>query len=416
MHKEFYKILEVCLQMLLRNILASLLLTFLFFIQSSALADSSTNETRGVYLGMTTVLSGNSSKIGRDVFWGVRAALEAANRQGGVVGNNIYLFTRDDIYNPRIAVSNLMEFSETSSILAVLGTAGLQNAFALSPVSNRQRVLFYSPFAGSDYISNSSPQRYSIAYRPSVTDEAALIAKWLVRNQKISPEKIAVVGQRDGFGDIAYSGIVEALRLLGLRSEFQITHARFERNSLAVENALADILTIKERPEAVVIAGVYGSVAKFIKLSRKYNYNPKFITFSSVGTRGLIEELGSEANNIIITQVVPHYESSLPMASDFRRDLKLLNANVSESYAAFESYISTRILLKALKNVESAPTRETLIDSFEQLGEFDIGLGGSVNFSPYQHRASRRVWITELKNGRISAIASSSSPSLIGVQ
>ena len=42
---------------------------------------------------------------------------------------------------------------------------------------------------------------------------------------------------------------------------------------------------------------------------------------------------------------------------------------------------------------------EAIADALEQLGNFDIGLGASLNLSTQNHQACQRIWPTLLHNG-----------------
>jgi branched-chain amino acid transport system substrate-binding protein len=57
-------------------------------------------------------------------------------------------------------------------------------------------------------------------------------------------------------------------------------------------------------------------------------------------------------------------------------------------------------LTLALAKIQGSPTRETIIDALEGLGEFDIGLGEPLHLSRTEHQASHRVWPTLLKEDR----------------
>ena len=59
------------------------------------------------------------------------------------------------------------------------------------------------------------------------------------------------------------------------------------------------------------------------------------------------------------------------------------------------------MLCRALKTIHDAPTKETIIDALEGLGEFDIGLGELLHLGPGDHQACHRVWPTVLRSGKV---------------
>jgi hypothetical protein len=217
----------------------------------------------------------------------------------------------------------------------------------------------------------------------------------------LKPEEIAFFTQRDSFGDAGFTLGFAALRRHGFSDPRAILHAGYERNTLAVEGAVADLLMAKTPPRAVVMIGAYAPCAKFIRLCRDSDLNPLFLNVSFVGSRWLATVLGSTNAQILVTQVVPDpLDDSVPIAGEYRADLKAMNSSASASFGDFEGYIAARVMTLALEKIQGAPTRETIVDALESLGEFDIGLGDSMHLSPTDHQASHRVWPTVLVGDR----------------
>jgi ABC-type branched-subunit amino acid transport system substrate-binding protein len=217
----------------------------------------------------------------------------------------------------------------------------------------------------------------------------------------MKPNEIAFFTQRDAYGDSGFVGGIAALKKNGLKDETQITHGRYERNSLAVENGLADILLANPDPKAVIIVGTYSPAAKFITLAREYGLKSLFLNVSFVGAAPLAKALGPEEDGVIVTQVVPPLESSLPVVKDFHRAMRLFNASVPSTSGALEGYIATRILVVALTKIEGDISRESIINALEGLGKFELGPGITLKLSPKEHQASHQIWPTIIRKGEI---------------
>ena len=187
----------------------------------------------------------------------------------------------------------------------------------------------------------------------------------------------------------------------GLKDETKITHGRYERNSLAIENGLADILLAEPEPKAVIMVGTYAPSAKFIRLARKYGLESLFLNVSFVGAAPLAKALGPDEDGVIVTQVVPHLDASLPIIEDYHRSLHLFDPSIAPTFGSLEGYISTRILLLALKNIKGSITRESIMDGLENLGRFDLGFSTPLYLSSTDHQASHQVWPTIIHNGEV---------------
>lgn len=86
--------------------------------------------------------------------------------------------------------------------------------------------------------------------------------------------EIAFFTQRDNSG---FAMGVAALKRPGLNDPGAILYTCLRTNTLAVEDAVADLLTAEKPPPAVMVYGAYAACAKFIKLCRDADLNPLFL-------------------------------------------------------------------------------------------------------------------------------------------
>jgi branched-chain amino acid transport system substrate-binding protein len=352
-------------------------------------------------LGMSTVLSGPVSHLGINMRNGVMAALKEINIQGGIQGRSLCLVVLDDGYEPERTVPNMHRLIEQDNVLAVIGNVGTPPAIASVPIINRSHVPFFGALTGAGILRRIPPDHYVVNYRASYAEETAAMVQALITYGYLKPNEIAFFTQRDAYGDSGFVGGIAALKKNGLKDETKITHGRYERNSLAVENSLADILLADPQPRAVIMVGTYAPSAKFIRLARNYGLKSLFLNVSFVGAAPLAKALGDEEDGVIVTQVVPPLESSLPIVQDFHKALHRFNPAIAPTYGSLEGYISTRILLQALKTIKGEITRETIINALENLGEFDMGFGTPLTITESEHQASHQVWPTIIRRGEV---------------
>lgn len=351
--------------------------------------------------GMSTVLSGPAAHLGKNMHNGVLAAFKEINLQGGINGRSLCLVVMDDAYDPEKTVANMHMLIEQENVLAIIGNVGTPTAIAAVPIANRSHIPFYGAFTGAGILRRIPPDRYVINYRASYAEETAAMVQALVTYGQLKPDEIAFFTQRDAYGDSGFVGGIAALKRNGLKDETQITHARYERNTLAVENGLADILLANPEPKAVIIVGTYAPAAKFIRLARSYDLHSLFLNVSFVGAAPLAQALGNEENGVIITQVVPHLESKLPIVQNFHKALHRLNPALTSTYGALEGYIATHIFLQALKTVKGDITRESITEALEAMGEFDLGFAAPLKLTPKEHQASHQIWPTIIRQGEV---------------
>src|SRR5204863_9926895 len=109
---------------------------------------------------------------------------------------------------------------------------------------------------------------------------------------------------------------------------------RYERNTPAVGSALADLLLHRPARTAVILRGAYALCAACIRQAKQNDFNALFLNVSFVGPSSLAKALGSDGEGVIVTQVVPPVESSLPAVNDFRAAMR---ARGPEGDASFGS-------------------------------------------------------------------------------
>jgi ABC-type branched-subunit amino acid transport system substrate-binding protein len=242
-----------------------------------------------------------------------------------------------------------------------------------------------------------------INYRASYAEETAAMVDALV-SHGVKPSEIGFFTQRDAYGDAGFAGGMQALKKYGVADAAPVAHGRYERNTDAVEGALADIVTHEPAPRAVIMVGAYAPCAKFIRLAKQNSFNPLFLNVSFVGSSSLAKALASDGDGVIVTQVVPHFDADLPLVKQYRAALAKFSPEAEPNFGSLEGYAATQILIRALRTIEGPVTRESIVDALEALGEFDGGLGVSLRLTADEHQASHRVWPTVLQGGTAVAI------------
>lgn len=373
----------------------NLLYLFIILIISS----HSRADDEYISVGMTSALTGPLSFIGQNMRDGIDAYFQRINDSGGVNGKQIKLIVQDDKYEPHLAARNMRHLIDVENVIAMIGNVGTPTAVVTVPIANEKKTLLFGAFTGADLLRKFPPDRYVINYRASYREEAATMVDCILA-LGIKPEEIAFFTQRDGYGDAGYDGAESALKSRGFTSVSSLVHGRYTRNTLNVEGALARLINAPTKPKAVIMAGGYKPSAKFIKLARRQFPELLFFNLSFVGSYALLNVLGDDAENVIVTQVVPDFTSDLEIAREYMTDMNKYKSNVFPGFVSFEGYIVGKIFIEALKKVEGKLSKEKLIDAFYKLNNFDIGLDEKISYSSIKNQAIHRVWPMIVKQGR----------------
>jgi len=378
--------------------------TWLFFAYSLWVLfipmHAAAGENEELRIGMTTALSGPARDLGLGMKRGIEAYFHQVNQRGGVGGRRLRLIALDDGYQPTSAAVNMRWLIEEYQVLAVVGNVGTPTAMVTVPIANREKVLLFGAFTGANVLRKTPPERrYVINFRASYEEEtAAMIDTILERG--IKPEEIAFFTQNDAYGDAGDAGAVKALKARGYNRTETFVHGRYTRKTLNIENGLLPIFDTPIRPKAVIMVG-----AKFIQLAQTILPNTLFLNVSFVGSIPLAKALGKKGERVIVTQVVPHFESDLPGVSGYRAALNAFDPESAPDFVSLEGYLAAKIFVEGLNRAPQKIDRESLINAFESIEDLDIGIGVPIGYSRRDHQALHRIWGTQIQNGKFVPLA-----------
>jgi branched-chain amino acid transport system substrate-binding protein len=224
--------------------------------------------------------------------------------------------------------------------------------------------------------------------------------RYLVKVRRLKPEQIAVFAQRDSYGDAGFAGVAKAIRSLRGGDEDTILRLNYTRNTVDVDEAVAQLQKSRIPIKAVIMVPTYRAAAKFIEKTRDLYPGMIYTSVSFVGSTALAGELmllGSKyANGVIVTQVVPALDGHSSLVLDYKSTLAKYFPGEAPDYVSLEGYVAANVLIAALKLNGPQLDTEKLVETLENLHNFDVGLGTFVNFSRSEHQSIHKVWGSQL--------------------
>jgi len=381
-----------------RKPLISTLVIVVALVSAGLLVWTLMGEKEPLVFGMSADFSGFNSELGREMQLGIEAAFNEVNLTGGLEGRLLELVALDDGYEPVPARNNMLELIQDRGVFAIIGNVGTPTAQAAVPVALEQKILFFSPFTGAAILRRDPPDRYVFNYRASYAEETAAIVRYFVEDREIDPATIAVFSQDDGYGDDGFQGVRHALHDYDVREE-QILHVRYARNTFDLDQAVRQIIEAGDGVKAVVMIASYAQAAGLVRDVRAERPEMLFSGVSFMGARALAEEFAKTepamADGVIVTQVVPFFESGATGVLRYREALSAYAPNQQPSFVSLEGYIAAMILIEGLRRADALET-ESVIDALESIEGLDLGTGSAFSFGPSRHQASNKVWAVVL--------------------
>ena len=302
-------------------------------------------------------------------------------------GRRLELVTRDDTYEPELAIANTMELIETENIFALIGAVGTPTSRSAVPVAEAAGVPYIAPFTGAAFLRDRK-LRSVINLRSSYNQETEEMVERLTEDLGI--ERIAVMYQDDSFGRAGFNGASAALYRRYLEP---VAVGLYQRNTTAVKTGLLDVR--KGQPEAVIVIGAYKPVAAVIAWAREIGMNPVFMTVSFVGSNALAEELGTGGKGVIVTQVVPFpTDTSDPVVAAYQEALAEYDPDLQPGFVSLEGYMAGRLAIAGLERCGENVTRACFLSVLRNAQPIDMN-GVELRFSQEEgNQWSDEVYLT----------------------
>jgi ABC-type branched-subunit amino acid transport system substrate-binding protein len=354
-----------------------------------------------IRFGISAPFSGPARELGQNMKLGIEAAFNVANASGGVHGRQLRLIAADDGYEPTRTAETMKRLYERDQVFGLVGNVGTPTAAVALPYALEHKMLFFGAFTGAGLLRSDPPDRYVFNYRASYAEETEAIVHYLVKVRRLKPEEIAVFAQQDSYGDAGYAGVAKAIRSLPGGDESTILRLNYTRNTVDVDEAVAQLRKKRRIPiKAVIMVPTYRAAAKFIEKTRDLYPDMIYTSVSFVGSTALAGELmllGKRyATGVIVTQVVPAVDGHSSLVLDYKSALAKYFPGEAPDYVSLEGYVTANVLIEALKRSGRQLDTERLVETLENLRDFDIGLGTPVTFGRSEHQGVHKVWGSQL--------------------
>jgi branched-chain amino acid transport system substrate-binding protein len=360
---------------------------------------------RLIRIGGVMDLEGRSRGLGL----GMKAGIEAAIRDQRVKGRRIVFVTQNDSYTPSktIEATNALI---AQRVFVMIGNVGTPTAKVSLPILAEQKVPAVGFFTGAGLLRGTATG--IVNYRASYVQETAAVIRTAIA-AGVKPAQICAYVQNDAYGMSGVAGIQSALKevpgtdfmtktLAVILRQSGENPARnnlgpvgvYQRNTFTSRSGYLSLKNWEELSKVpckvVVTVGTYNAISKFAAYSR-YKGEDWIISAVSFTGAGNFHKALADANisdRVIMTQVVPSLDSTLPIVAEARQRL-----GEQFGWVSLEGYIVGKLWLRTIQNVQCSITRQKFLNAV--LGrKFDLG-GLKLDFSN-DNQGSDLVILTNL--------------------
>ena len=336
-----------------------------------------------IIFGSSMPLSGGVSMLGRDLTYGVNLVFNKLNRSGGIGGTQVKLASQNDWYDPEITVQvvNLLQ-AQTSVFLGILGAESLLSI--MPQIKSKQMAMFF-PAVGNKIFREKVPD-YMLHYRASMKRELEVLLTYVLKAMR--RRKIAVFYEANRWGEGA---VREVESILAKHNLTVYSSASYPSNTVNVLPAARSIA--KTLPDAIICIAQARPAYNFIQQAVNEGlYNAAFLGLGELAPiQPIIKK--SRGVNLVLSSVVPDpWRSELPIAKQFRRDMKKHLPNRKISQFLFEGYLTGSVMVNILKQTKPPITLGRVLEQFAALKKVNFG-GISLAFKASDRSLCKDVWI-----------------------
>lgn len=326
---------------------------------------------------------------------GARLFLDAFNARGGLQGRSVQLQTLDDGQDPKrskeLFDGLVAGTSGTSGTAGTAGTAGTPLLALLLPRTTpsmeamlpgvvQHGVPVVGPQTGGSFV-NQPPKREIFTLRASYQKEAEAAIRL---QHSIGVRRFALLLADDVFGRDTLLGIERTMQELQLKP---VATAKIDNRKPDVTDAVRSVL--QANPQVVLLIVSSKAASDFVKGYRVSGSNATFISLSNTSNNDYVQALGDQARGAIVMQVLPSpFSATTALARDYAG--AAAKAKHALSYAGLYGFASAKLLTLGLAKAGREPTRASLVQALESLGEVDLG-GFRLRYGPGERVGSSYV-------------------------
>lgn len=310
----------------------------------------------------------------------------AVNQFNSEIDNKtqIRLYIENDDYIPNLARNNVTKFVNDKIKYLILPVGSPTILSYIDSLDKSDFAILY-PLTGSLPIRNKKYTNLAL-FRASLDDEAKVLIRTVYRD--FGAKKFALFYQDDGVGTHGpFEAALKELEAVGITNTAIITYTRGSTN---FENQVKELF--EAQPDALGFFSNAQSSREFIRQAGILKLaNMKLFGVSFIGEAPLKRFIKRLGIDILFGAVVPNpYKSQLPIVKEYRSLMDTINSNYD--VYSLEAYISTKILIEAIKNTEIPITPRKIIKHMESFKNYDFH-GIKLNFNPETRCISQHMWL-----------------------
>jgi ABC-type branched-subunit amino acid transport system substrate-binding protein len=340
---------------------------------------SATHAAAPIVVGQSAAITGPQAGFGTAMRDGIKAALQQANRAGGIGGRTVSLLAMDDQGDKAKTESNIAELVANRQVVGLTGCTTRPCSEAAALLAASDGIALVGAFSGTPLLYGDKAST-TFTTRASYERELQAIVH---HYRQLGAERFGFVHLED-----AKATNVPLLEAILAREGGKLTVTAGVDRRGAGQNAAAIKTLDASKPEVLIILANNAPLTGFLR-----EYAPRTLVLpkmviSFVDREKLLADLGKDAAGVGFSVVVPEYtKEKYTVVRNFLPEAKAMNIPVTP--VSLEGYITGLALLEGLRQARN-DSRSGLIEGMARVSALDLGYT-SMRFSRGERTGSRFV-------------------------
>jgi branched-chain amino acid transport system substrate-binding protein len=329
-----------------------------------------------ILIGQTLTLQRGANDYGVAVSEGVAAALDQANRAGGVLGRQIVLKTLDDDNQTTLAEVNARRLVAQDKVFLLFGPIEGGPSTAVMKVAIEQNVPLFGPMAGSPTL-RTPHQPLVFPVRAEHKEEFRAL---MTQARSLGMQRLAFLRSDSATGELHLANAQRIAKELGMELVADMPF-KSDINDQGIAALVGQMATA--RAQMVFNHGGIGVYEKLIRQSQAAGLKLRFYGVNS-GSTQLANHLGPLGQGMVFAQVLPSpWERKTGITRAYQDAFARFKPGQAFSYGSLEGYLTGRALVEALRLAGPTPTRASFLAGLRN-AELDID-GIRINYRDGDH-------------------------------
>lgn len=279
-----------------KNLVITLLLSVLLILAACTGDKAGSNSPKEIIIGNIGAMSGTSAVNGKAQSQGIELAVKEINANGGILGAQVKVVTRDDEADPTKSKTFMEEIVDKEKARFVIGPTNSTPAAASMAYLQENKVISMIPVAtGTDLISKNNP--YAFRIMPSNEIQAKALVKIAVEGNY---KKIALVADTSALGVDGLAVMEKTLKEYGVEPAAKVTYKSDDPDMTPIAQK------IKEVNADVALFWTLGADgAKIVRSLERIDYidSLQIIGYTGLAMPNFKELAGPGANNVSVVSM-----------------------------------------------------------------------------------------------------------------